>query len=178
MLSRSLLFWGSGIAFVGLLVAASVTDWRTRRIPNVVALTLLLLGVAVSIAARPGLPAVGQSLGAAALGFAVWIPFYALRVMGAGDVKLFAAGAAWLTPTLVLKALMYTSLAGGVLALVWLVSEFGTKLAMLRLGHLLRRPGIAFDKSLALPAGRHHIPYGVAMSIGLAWAWWIGVTAR
>lgn len=176
--SRSPLVWATGVAFVALLAAASVTDWRSRRIPNVVVLALLVLGLVVSVALRPGLAAIGQSLGAVALGFAVWIPFYALRVMGAGDVKLFAAGAAWLTPMLVVKALVYTAFAGGALALVWLVSEFGTKFAMLRLGHLLRRPGIAFDKSLALPAGRHHIPYGVAISVGLACAWWIGSASR
>jgi prepilin peptidase CpaA len=176
--SRSIILWTAGLVFVGLLTSASVADWRSRRIPNPIVLTLLVLGVCASLALRPEIAAVRQSLVAAALGFAIWIPFYALRVMGAGDVKLFAAGAAWLTPTLVIQALLITAAAGGVLALGWLISEFGLGFTALRLGHLLRRPGIAFDKSLAMPAGQRHIPYGVAMSIGLASAWWLGAAAH
>ena len=45
----------------------------------------------------------------------------ALGVLGAGDVKLFAAGAAWLGPAGVWPATTYAALAGGVLALGWVV---------------------------------------------------------
>jgi prepilin peptidase CpaA len=79
--------FASDVAFAALLTAAVVTDVRTRRIPNALVLALLCTGV-VSTGLLKGSPSVLPSLGASALGLAIWFPFYAFRMMGAGDVKL------------------------------------------------------------------------------------------
>jgi prepilin peptidase CpaA len=145
-----------------LLVAACVTDVRARRIPN--ALVAAVLGLAVarlagaawlgalgadaSFAAGPGAAALG-----AATGLAVLLPFHALGMMGAGDVKLLAAAGAWLGPVGVLHAGVYTAFAGVLLVVV----------AITR-GVLAPRPAVR-------RAGRRHgLPYGLAIAAGVACA--------
>ena len=45
-----------------------------------------------------GLPGLGLSLGGWLVGCALFLPWFLLRGMGAGDVKLLAALGAWLGP--------------------------------------------------------------------------------
>jgi len=88
----------------------------------------------------------------AATGLVVWLPFWALGMLGAGDVKFFAAAAAWLGPRLALYAALLSALLGAMLALGWLFArayrhEPGSSAALQRVDT---------------------IPYGVAMAAGLA----------
>lgn len=102
--------------FVGALLAlACIADVRTRRIPN--ALTLSAAGAAVLFhAVTGGWSAAGWSAGGWLVGAILFFPIFALRGMGAGDVKLLAAVGAWLGPVQVVIAAVMTSVAGGVLA--------------------------------------------------------------
>lgn len=104
--------------FVGTLLAlACVSDLRTRRIPNV--LTLSAAGAAVLFhAATGGWSAVGWSLAGLFVGALLFFPMFALRGMGAGDVKLLAALGAWLGPGQVAAVALATSLAGGAIAII------------------------------------------------------------
>ncbi len=95
---------------------ACVTDVRSRRIPNV-----LTLGGAAAALVFHAVTAGGAGVGAATIGWlvgtAVFLPFFLLGGMGAGDVKLMAALGAWLGPAEAFAIAIYASLAGGVLAL-------------------------------------------------------------
>jgi prepilin peptidase CpaA len=105
------------IAAVTLVLLACIPDLRTRRIPN--ALTLGAAVVAFAFhAATAGLPGLATSAGGWLLGVALFLPMFALRGMGAGDVKLLAAVGAWLGPGQVIWVALITSVAGGVLALI------------------------------------------------------------
>ena len=53
-----------------------------------------------------------------ATGVLLFLPFFLLRGMGAGDVKLLAALGAWLGPLQTVWLALFASIAGGVLALV------------------------------------------------------------
>ena len=112
------------------------------------------------------------------IGFALWIPFYALRMLGAGDVKLFAAAGCWLAPSHVFGAALLSALAGGVLSVIGLVLAHGLGLTTLRVAHGLRDPR-TLATPLAVPAGRRTLPYGLAMAVGLlVSAWfpqWLGL---
>ena len=143
---------------------------RARRIPNRVVALLLACGVLYAAVGGPG---VGRSLLAAGAGFAIWVPFYAARVLGAGDVKLFAAASAWLAPAAVVQASVLTAAIGGALALLWLVRSQGAGLAVMRLAHAASQPQL-LRTPLPVASPRRQLPYGVAMSAGLlVVAWWL-----
>lgn len=154
-----------------LLAAACLTDVRARRIPNALAATVLALGVVraalpLTGVAGPGAPALSAALIGAALGLVAWLPLYALGVLGAGDVKLFAAAAAWLGPHALVPASTYAALAGGVLGLAWVAAR------------VLRRPQLALTLpiSVAQPsgAGDTRIPYALAITAGVLVVAWGG----
>lgn len=105
------------IAAGALVLLACIPDLRTRRIPN--ALTFGGAVVALAFhAATAGLPGAALSAAGWLLGAALFFPMFALRGMGAGDVKLLAAVGAWLGPGQVLWVALITSLAGGILGLI------------------------------------------------------------
>ena len=101
-----------------LIVAglACATDLRTRRIPNVLTYSAPLAAIGFS-AATAGWAGVGSALAGWAVGFALFFPLFALRGLGAGDVKLLAALGAWLGPMPVAVVGIYAAIAGGVIAL-------------------------------------------------------------
>jgi prepilin peptidase CpaA len=96
---------------------ACVTDVRTHRIPNVLTFGAAAAAVVFHAFAQNGHGMVsaieGWFVGAALM----FLPF-ALRGLGAGDVKLVAALGAWLGPLNALWLAVYAMIAGGVLALV------------------------------------------------------------
>lgn len=107
----------SDLCVFTIALIATVTDLRCRRIPNALTFTGALLGFVYSFATDGGAGAVA-SLEGWALGLVLWLPFYALGGMGAGDVKLLACVGAWMGPAGVVRVAIYASLAGGALALV------------------------------------------------------------
>lgn len=160
-----------GLCFLAGLVAVSVTDIRSRRIPNKLVLVMALLGIVFSVISLPPSVGVLRALASCSIGFALWIPFHALRMLGAGDVKLFAAASCWLAPSQVFSAALVSAFAGGILSLVGLVLAHGLGLTAFRIAHVARDPKL-LATPLAVPAGRKTLPYGVAMAIGLAVVAW------
>jgi prepilin peptidase CpaA len=158
--------------FVVLLLVAVVTDVRSRRVPNVVVGALALLGT-VSAAATPGrFVALAMSVGAMTLGLVMWFPFYAFRMLGAGDVKLFAAASAWLTPWATVRAALAAALLGGVFGVLWLIRTHGVALASVRLFHASHQPSILREP---LPADSRdaRLPYAVPMVAALLYQAWL-----
>ena len=160
-----------GLCFVAGLVTASITDVRSRRISNKLVLVMALLGVAFSAVALSFSIGAPRALLSGTIGFALWIPFYALRMLGAGDVKLFFAASCWLAPSQVLGAALISALAGGVLSVIGLILAHGAGLTAFRIAHGLRDPKL-LATPLAVPAGRRTLPYGLAMTVGLLLAAW------
>ena len=170
------LVWGA--VFSLLLVVGCVTDLKSRRIPNELVATILATGLVFALTAPDALSALGMSLAGTAVGFAIWIGFYLVGAIGAGDVKFFAASGAWLGPAATWRAALIAAVIGGVLAL-------GTLMLERRLADVLRRMALgASSGSMALlqqPSARpderrRPLPYGVALAIGaLAVAWFPNV---
>ena len=162
-----------GATFTLLLAYACVSDLRTRRIPNKLVLVIAASGVLFSLAAAPTLASLGRSVAGLLIGFAIWFPFYLLRLLGAGDVKLFAAAGAWLGPALTLKAALLSALAGGVLSVVFLLADGAlvtTLGGLLAWTANLRRN--RWVHPVALSQVKRQLPYGVALSVGAALAAW------
>lgn len=104
------------VAALAVSLAACVTDLRSRRIPNVLtfgaaAAALLAHGV------MTGWHGATTALYGYLVGLALFLPFFLLGGMGAGDVKLVAAIGAWLGPVQAVWVVLLTSIAGGVLAI-------------------------------------------------------------
>jgi prepilin peptidase CpaA len=154
--------------FLCLLAWACVSDLRTRRIPNLVVVLLVLSGLLHSVA---GADSLGSGLARAAagfgVGFAIWLPFYLAGALGAGDVKLFAAAATWLGPAFAVRAALASAICGGVLALAWIVVADPTGLS--RFVGLLPGAATRLRPQQPTPASkRARVPYGLAMAAGLA----------
>jgi prepilin peptidase CpaA len=174
MFTGSLVQAAGGAVFTLLLVIGCISDLRTRKIPNELVIAILVTGWLYALAAPDIVRALSLSLAGTAVGFSIWIAFYLIGVIGAGDVKFFAAAGAWLGPGATWRAALIAAVAGGVLAVAFLVSER-------RLGEVLRRAAVAASSgSLAttpeqtiVPGVKHRaLPYGVALAIGaLVTAW-------
>lgn len=158
-----------GAVFLTLIVAACVSDVRRRRIPNTLVVALMVGGVVFSVWARGLGAGMGQAFGGIATGLAIWLVFYAVGVLGAGDVKFFAAASAWIGPALSWRASLLSAAVGGVLAVVFLTgsAKLGATVRRLALAPFLRRLDVAKVSELSAEESRRQLPYGVAMGIGL-----------
>ena len=104
---------------VGLLAFAALHDIGFRTVPNRVSATLLAVGLALRF--------LGGDLGTALLCglavFAVTYAFWRFGWMGGADVKLLTASAVFVPPLTVPTMVVGTSLAGGLLALIYIVGS-------------------------------------------------------
>lgn len=101
------------VVLLGLLGIAVVGDLRNHRIPNM----LILLGLGLGLAGQvysAEITGLGYGVVGMLIGFAVFVPMYALGGMAAGDVKLMAMVGTFLTPHEALSAALLSLVAGGV----------------------------------------------------------------
>lgn len=153
-----------------LLLAGAVMDVRARRVPNLLVVALLVLGIGAGAAHVSLAATVPQALLAGAVGLIIWIPFWFLGLLGAGDVKFFAAGSAWLGPALAWRAGLGAALLGGALAAIIMArtrgvrstTEFGV-FGLTNAGAIIREADAARS-----PAAYRTFPYAVPMAIVLA----------
>ena len=152
-------------AALTLVVVAALQDVRERLIANRLSLLLLGMGVlhhmvtAASIA--EWLTIAGSALAIAAVVFLVGFALWRLGSLGGGDVKLLVAAAFFVGLDGVLVLLAGTALAGGALALAYLLVS--ALLPMLA--------GRVTGSDAPAPGGHPRtLPYGVAIAAGLACA--------
>jgi prepilin peptidase CpaA len=151
------------------VVVATISDIRSRKIPNWLVLPLLLSGMVAS-AIVEGWHGLEQSvLGILLAAVAVGI-FYALGGMGMGDVKLCAAIGAWIGPGQLGLALVMTGFAGGVMALAWAVCGGFLRESLEGAGDLIfgiRKRGFQRHDTLVLTnASTRRMPYAPAIAVG------------
>jgi prepilin peptidase CpaA len=104
---------------IGAASLAAIVDLRYRRIPNWLTASLVLTGLVLNVW-QFGWSGGGLALAGAGLGLAILLPFYAVRAIGAGDVKLLAGLGALLGPQVLVSVAVYAALAGGVISAVML----------------------------------------------------------
>lgn len=137
-------------AYAGLLVSAAVCDLRRFVIPDSITVGLLALWP-IWIALNGAGPVGSTVLGAAAI-FVVGIVFFNFGFMGGGDVKLMTVLALWATPSGLPTLIFFTSVAGGLLSLYWILP--------------LRRLIAPVIGWAAGQSSNKQIPYGVAIAAG------------
>jgi prepilin peptidase CpaA len=101
-----------------LLCLAALHDFSFRTVPNMLCAALLLCGVALRLMGAD----IGYGLLAGAIVFTLCTLAWRFGWLGGGDVKLLGASAVFVSPGLVPALVLYTSLAGGVLAMIYLVA--------------------------------------------------------
>lgn len=155
-----------------LLATAVVFDVKSHRIPNWLVFSGALVGLAYHALSSHGM-GVMASLQGLAVGLVAFMPFYLLRAMGAGDVKLMAMVGAYLGPASAFGAVLTVFIAGGVLAMAAAVRNN----ALPRLHENLRF--IMADMSMkmmaggaaqvdAIPVSAGKLPYAIAIAAGTA----------
>ena len=154
------------------LSAALVTDVRARRVPNVLVCWLLALGVIGAAAHWSMAVSMVDALGAGAIGLAMWLPFWVFGLLGAGDVKYFAAASLWIGVSLVWRAALLAALLGGLLALVQLAYQRGVRrtAATVAMQWQQARAVIATADVGGSDAAQRTFPYAVPMGLALATA--------
>ncbi|MDB4874252.1 MAG: type leader peptidase family protein [Gemmatimonadetes bacterium] len=164
----------AGGIYTILLAIAAVSDFRTRRIPNRVCLALLAGGIAYSVETLGAPRGLGFAIGGVIVGFTIWIPFYALRWLGAGDVKLVAAAGAWLGSIGALRASAVGAAVGGGLSLavmLWQRSPKRVAADVLLLFNTIRRRPMSLRVRMDT-TDQQLMPYGVALAVGALFAAW------
>ncbi|KML43862.1 prepilin peptidase [Burkholderia cepacia] len=153
-----------------LAVAAASTDIATRRIPN----RLVALGLGGALIAQCMLHGVLAGalgwLAGAATGFGLLLPFYLLRGMAAGDVKLMLAIGAWVGAEMTFYIVLATFIAGGIggIAFALLRGRMRQMWANVRALIARRSQGArtdAADGPVEI-ASVGTLPYGVAIAAG------------
>jgi len=145
---------------VGVLIAyvsmVALVDINTHRIPNVLSATAAVLGLSLQLWVD-GVPGLLSALGGAAVGLAMFLPFYLLRAFGAGDVKAMATVGIFLGAQLTLLAAAFTLVAGAIVGVIVLVRSSRSTTAPYRLAGVAASP--------ASPQVRR-FAYGGAIAIG------------
>ena len=105
------------LAAVLLVLAACIPDLKSGRIPNTLTFGAAAAGLLYH-GVTGGVAGAGTSLLGWWVGALLFMPIFALKGMGAGDVKLLAALGAWLGAATVVWIAALSAIAGGVLAVV------------------------------------------------------------
>lgn len=166
----------SQIVAVALGIVASVCDLRVRRIPNLLTFGGAAVAIVFSVFAH-GASGLWISLGGWFAGTLLFLPFWLLGGMGAGDVKLLACLGAWLGPGVILWAALYASVAGGAMAVVMALATgyFGEAILNVRslLGHFWTS-GLKPLPALTLQRSRGpRLPYALPIAAGVVAAIWL-----
>lgn len=172
-------YYGSTIALLSILLLASWTDLQQHRIPNILSLGGILLGIALQTWVS-GVSGFAIGLTGAAVAMGILLPFYLLKGMGAGDVKLMGAVGAFLGPHNALLATGLSLAAGGLLGIIILTLRGGLKPLAVRYYATLKCFLLTGKFSHQPPetgeVAATKFPYAAAIGIGtLVALWWLKI---
>jgi prepilin peptidase CpaA len=130
-----------------MMLAAAVSDLRTRTISNGLnaAMALLAIPYWFVIGLSPW-PEMALQFGLALLVFAVFVGLFLIGGMGGGDVKMIGALALWVPPSLMLPMLTVMAVGGGLLS-----------------------GGMLIEKLVRGRTEPPEVPYGVAIAAAGLW---------
>lgn len=148
------LIHGIGVAGLGLAaVVAAWLDLRRRVVPNWLCGATALGGLAYSYAAS-GPAVAGFALVHAVLALLVGMVLFALRLVGGGDAKFYAAVAAWFSLAQGFTLLLAVALSGGMLTLLaWVPLRRRRRERGERIGHGEAEAFLMVPYAVAIGAG-------------------------
>jgi prepilin peptidase CpaA len=166
---------GIQVALLAVVLAAAVFDVRYRRIPNWLTVSGVLIGIALNAFLAQSLQARGMfrsSLIGLAAGFGVYFVLYALRAMGAGDVKLMAAVGAIVGWPNWFGIFIVTAMLGGLMAIILVLLRRRFKKTVFNVGFILSemksgRPAYVGREELDVRNPKAMgLPHGAVIAIG------------
>jgi prepilin peptidase CpaA len=168
---------------IGAALVASlggVSDLRSARIPNWLTYSglLMALGLRFGVLGWSGLKNGAAGMLVAGVIFFV---FFVIGAMGGGDVKLMASVGAWAGSERVIAILLAAALAGGFLAIFYMLFRQGVRTTLRNLLELVRFRLISGLQPHPLlnvrEAGALRVPFGLAIAMGTLFCagnaiWW------
>jgi prepilin peptidase CpaA len=157
-----------------LALLAALWDMQTRRIPNWLVATGLIVAIPVQWSTQGGIGGMQMWLGGMLVGGAMLLPGYAMRLMGAGDVKLLAAIGAFCGAYGAFEIGLATCVIGGIGSLAILLRRRQVRAGLSGVAALLMScttPGkgaMQRQGGVAASSATGSMPYGVAIAIGSA----------
>lgn len=152
------------LCVIVLVIVAASTDIVTRRIPN----RVIAIGLVAALGVQVWLHGLASGalawLAGAACGFALLLPFYLVRGMAAGDVKLLLTIGAWVGPAMTFHIALVTLVIGGVWSIVLVVGRRRVAQLLINLRQILTPKASSSGAGLTASVGS--IPYGVAIAAG------------
>ena len=157
---------------IGAMVCAGIaaaTDVQSGRIPNRLTYSAIAAGLALR-AVSGGWRSCLDGLGAGLIGGGIFLIFFLVRGMGAGDVKLMTAVGVWSGLRQLPALLIATALAGGILALGFMFFHKQASATFRNVGSLFRfhilsgltpHPEINLQNPQAI-----RVPYALAIAAG------------
>lgn len=172
-----------GLLAIGLCLRIAISDLYARRVPNAWLLAACAIGAPLIVVAQfsaAGPDWTAHVLGAV-IGLVAMLPFYALRWMGAGDVKFFAVLGLLLGWQALLPVWVLASLAAGAHAVAVLIGRQLRAHLPLRLQLQVSRASTQWQSHPAVRElqaarqGRQGIPYAAYLALA-AMGWVVATT--
>lgn len=165
----------NGLMLTTILIAV-YQDIKYKKIKNYLTISIILVGLILSI--FEGIESITDSLFGICLPFFICSLFYILKMLGAGDVKLYCALGSVMGKVWIINCMMLSILFGGALAL----------LIMIFYGILFERLKYLFNylKNLILMqeiipyqdftnSNKATFPYAIAIAFGGVMSFWIHI---
>lgn len=143
------------LVFLGLVLFAAGSDIASMLIPNWVSIALAAVFPIAAMSAGMSWPEIGLHALVGVVVFIAGFVLFSFGVLGGGDVKVIAGVSVWTGLSALSPFAFWTTVAGGVLGLVVLLTRR-------RLAPADGRP--AFFNRLLTPT--NGIPYAVAIAVG------------
>jgi prepilin peptidase CpaA len=168
---------GLDLWFLGAALAVAVLgaswDAATGRIPNAITYTGILVGIALH-SVFVGWRGLGSAVLGMLVGGGIFLAFYVVRAMGAGDVKLMAAVGSLAGASKILEIALAGAIGGGFLAVGYMIYHRKVGVTLRNVIDLLQfhrmhgaesHPEINLSNPAAL-----RMPYGIAIAAGVLYS--------
>jgi prepilin peptidase CpaA len=175
MFDNYLLIGAVLVAFVG-----GASDLRSARIPNWLTYSGVLAALLVRFS-MVGWSGLKSGIAGTLVAGVVFFLLFVMGAMGGGDVKLMTAVGAWSGQDHVLSVLIAVALAGGLLAIIYILFGHGLRETVWNIVELIRfrlTSGLLPHPVLNVRRpGTLHVPFGVAIAMGTLFSagnaiWW------
>ncbi len=167
---------------IGAALVASlggVSDLRSARIPNWLTYSGLLTALVLRFGVLGWSGLKNGTVGMLVAGVLFFVLFV-IGAIGGGDVKLMASVGAWAGKEQVIAILLAAALAGGGLALFYMLVRQGARTTLWNLSELIRfrlTSGLRPHPLLNVREAKLRVPFGIAIAMGTLFCagnaiWW------